>query len=108
MALFRRRYGDLVDRQLELFVTDHESELAALTGALDAHRTAERDDAEETYGDFQDQVDWLGDDLLAIRDGYMATLDVDAAGDYARAFNRAARRRLPHLAIVIDADEAAS
>jgi hypothetical protein len=101
MALFRRRFADLITRQLDLFAADQKDRLRLLAESLDAHRRAGSDEAEATYGDHQDQVDWAASDLLAIRDAYTATLDEATARDYCRAFDRAASRRFPLLARAI-------
>ena len=98
MALFRRRFADLIARQLDLFAGDHREALETLSRALEAHRSADRDEAEETFGDYQDQVDWAADDLATLRETYAATLPEDNANAYRRAFDRAARSRFPQLA----------
>ena len=88
MGLFRRRFSDLVERQLDLFVADHRSEIADLVQALDEHHRASSDDAQEAYGDYQDRVDWAAQDLLALRDAYAATLDDEHRGLTARVLSR--------------------
>jgi hypothetical protein len=105
MALFRRRFSDLVGRQLDLFTADHRSEIAALVQALDEHHRATSEDAQETYGDYQDRVDWAAQDLLALRDAYAATLDDETADAYTRAFNRGVRRRFPALARAVETED---
>jgi hypothetical protein len=105
MGLFRRRFSDLVTRQLDLFAADHRSEIAELVQALDEHHRATRDDAQETYGDYQDRVDWAAQDLLAIRDAYASTLDDDTAEAYLRAFARGVRRRFPALARAVETED---
>ncbi len=105
MALFRRRFSDLVERQLDLFTADHRTEIAELVQALDEHHRAETDDAQETYGDYQDRVDWAAQDLLAIRDAYAATLDDDTAAAYSRAFLRGVRRRFPALGRAVETED---
>jgi hypothetical protein len=108
VALFRRRFADLVERQLALFAEEHHAVLQALDDAHDRHVHATRDDAQETFGDYQDQVDWACEDLLAMRDRYAASLDPATRDGYSRAFARRARRRFPPLADAIDADQRAS
>lgn len=96
--IFRRdRFGDLIRRQLDLFVED-EAEL--LQEADEAERTydaADREDAEEAYGDYQLVLESIADQLEELRDTYASTLDADAADAYAQAFARAARKRFPKL-----------
>jgi hypothetical protein len=93
----RDPFGELVRRQLDLFAED-DAEL--LREAEEAERTydeAERDEAEEAYGDYQLVLEAIADRLGEIRDSYAATLDEDVAADYERAFVRAARKRYPKL-----------
>jgi hypothetical protein len=101
MALFRRRFADLVDRQLDLFARDHHDEMRQLTAALDAHRDASTDEHAEAFGDYQDRVDWAAQDLLALRDTYARTLDPETAAAYEKAFARGVRRRFPALAAAV-------
>jgi hypothetical protein len=91
-VLFRSRFGDLVKRQLELFEDEHRADLAEVRDRLDRYNAADRDEAEELYGDYADAVDWLVEDLDDLRDRYAATLDEAAGHEYVRAFERAARR----------------
>lgn len=105
MGLRRRRFSDLVERQLDLFTADHRSEITDLVRALDEHHRATRDDAQEAYGDYQDRVDWAAQDLLAIRDAYAATLDDDTAAAYARAFARGVRRHFPALSHAVETED---
>ena len=75
--------------------------------ADEAQTQAERDEAEELYGDYQLVVDAIGDRLLDVRETYAATLEDDAADDYrppstARPRNVSAalrRRRDQYLAL---------
>ena len=101
MGLFRRRFSDLVDRQLDLFARDHREEMRRLTAALDAHRDASTDEHTEAFGDYQDHVDWAAKDLLALRDTYARTLDPDTAEVYEKAFARGVRKRFPALASAV-------
>ncbi len=106
MGLFRRRrFADLVERQLDMFTADHRSEIAEMVQALDEHHRAARDDAQEAYGDYQDKVDWAAQDLLAIRDAYASTLDDETAEAYSRAFARSVRRRFPPLGRAVETED---
>ena len=97
MRLRRNRFGDLVSRQLDLFAED-EAELLQEAGTAErAYDAAERDAAEEAYGDYQLVLEAVADRLGELRDAYAATLDADAADEYERAFGRAARKRYPKL-----------
>lgn len=105
MRLFRRRFTDLVERQLDLFVGDHRAEIAGLVQALDEHHRSSSEDAQEAYGDYQDRVDWAAQDLLALRDAYASTLDDDTAAAYRHAFSRGVRRRFPALARAVESED---
>jgi hypothetical protein len=93
MILRRDRFGGLVRRQLDLFAED---EADLLREAVDAERRydeAEREDAEEAYGDLQLVFEAIGDQLEELRDTYAATLEDDTRVDYERSFDRLARKR---------------
>lgn len=91
--LRRRRFRDLVERQLELFAADQASLLAEADAAEEAWRSAARDEAEERYGDYQLVADALAEQLYDLRETYARTLDEPAAAAYRAAFDRAARKR---------------
>jgi hypothetical protein len=103
--VFRRRFSDLIERQLELFSSDHRREIEEAVALLDSHRASDRHDAEESFGDYWDRVDWLAQDLAALRDTYAATLDDRTAATYRKAFGKATRRRFPPLARALDDDD---
>ena len=84
-------------RQLDLLVEDEAELLAEAADAERAYDAAERDDAEEAYGDYQLVLDALGDRLIELRVTYAATLDEEAALEYESAFDRAAEKRFPRL-----------
>jgi hypothetical protein len=91
----RNRFGDLVGRQLDLFAED-EAELLREAEKLErAYDEADREDAEEAYGDLQLVFEAIVDRLEDVRDTYTRTLEDDARADYERAFDKAARRRYP-------------
>ena len=94
-VIFRRsgRFDDLARKQLDLFAEDEAELLEEARKADDAQRQADRDEAEELFGDYQLVVDAIGDRLLDIRETYAATLEDDAADDYRAGFNRAASKR---------------
>jgi len=94
-VIFRRsgRFDELARTQLDLFAEDEAELLEEAQEADDAQTHADRDEAEELYGDYQLVVDAIGDRLLDIRETYAATLEDDAADDYRAAFNRAASKR---------------
>ena len=74
-VIFRRRpFADLVQRQLELVEADDADLIAEVDAARRAHREADRDDAEEAFGDYQLVLETLKDRLVEVRDTYAATL----------------------------------
>lgn len=101
MRLRRDRFGDLVRRQLALFAEDERELLAEAAAAERAYDAAERDEAEELYGDYQLVLEAIADRLEELRDAYASTLDPDAAAAYAQAFARAARKRFPNVRAVL-------
>jgi len=86
-----------VRRQLDLLTEDEAELLAEADEAERAYDAAERDDAEEAYGDYQLVLDALADRLIDLRVTYAATLDEEAALEYEAAFDGAAMKRFPPL-----------
>jgi hypothetical protein len=100
--MFRRRFADVIRRQLDLFVREHRGLIEDCIAAERAYDQADRDEAEERYGDYVDLVE-TGTEILAdIRDSYTRTLDDDTAEEYEAAFNRAVVKRLPRFALEIE------
>ena len=97
MSFRRDRFGDLIRRQLDLFAEDEQELLEEADAAERAYDAADRDDAEEAYGDFQLVLESVAERLEELRDTYASTLGQDAADTYAQAFGRAARKRFPKL-----------
>jgi hypothetical protein len=99
----RRRFADVISRQLELFEREHRGLIDDCQAAERAYDRADRDEAEERYGDYVDIVE-AGTELLAdLRDHFAATLDEEeAAEEYEEAFNRAVAKRLPRFALEIE------
>ena len=96
--IFRRdRFGDLVRRQLDLFERDEAELLREAETAERAYDEAEREDAEEAYGDYQLVLESVVESLEELRDTYALTLDDDSRDAYEQAFDRAARKRFPTL-----------
>ena len=97
MIFRRERFGELVRRQLDLFVEDEAELLREAEEAEQAYDEADRDDAEEAYGDYQLVLEAIADALSDVRDTYAATLDDAAAAEYEQAFARSARKRFPKV-----------
>ena len=101
MIFRRRRFADVIARQLELFEREHADVIAEAQERLEAYNRAERDEAEELYGDYVDAVE-TGTEILAdMRWEYIRTLDEDAAEEYEAEFNRAVAKRLPPFGLEI-------
>ena len=72
------------------------------TTAERAYDRAERDEAEERFGDYQDLVE-TGTEILAdLRDNFASSLDDETAEEYEAEFNRAVAKRLPRFALEIE------
>ena len=93
------RFADLIERQLGLFAEDAAALLREAAEAEAAYDAAERDEAEELYGDYLLVCEAGADALASLRETYAATLEGDAAGDYREAFDRAAVKRFPQFAL---------
>jgi hypothetical protein len=101
-VLKRRRFADVISRQLDLFVRENLELLDACDAAERAYDRAERDEAEERFGDYQDLVE-TGTEILAdLRDNFASTLDEDSAEEYEDDFNRAVTKRLPRFGLEIE------
>ena len=76
MSLIRRnRFKDVITRQLDLFLVEHTEVIEETDERLAAYNAAERDEAEELYGDYVDAVE-TGTEILAdMRDRFGSTLD---------------------------------
>jgi isocitrate dehydrogenase kinase/phosphatase len=98
----RRRFADVIERQLDLFERDHADVLREASERLALYNAADRDEAEELYGDYVDAVE-TGTEILAdLRDAYARTLDEGPDEEYEREFNRAVAKRLPRFASELD------
>jgi hypothetical protein len=96
-VLRRSRFADVISRQLALFERDEAELIAQCVEAERAYDRADRDEAEERYGDYVDLVETGTEALAELRWTYAATLDEDAAEEYQSAFNRAVKRQLPRF-----------
>ena len=100
--LRRRRFAEVITRQLDLFVRDQLQLLEACDEAERAYERAEREEAEERFGDYQDLVE-TGTEILAdLRDNFASSLDDETAEEYEAEFNRAVAKRLPRFALEIE------
>jgi hypothetical protein len=95
------RFADVITRQLEIFEREQADLIAECDAAERAYDAAERDEAEELYGDYQDLVESGTEVLAALRDNFASTLGEEVAEEYEDEFNRAVLRRLPRFALEI-------
>ena len=100
--IFRRRFADVIARQLDVFAVDEAALLAEVREAEQAYNRAERDEAEAKYGDYVDVVETATEALADMRDRFARTLDENAAEEYEEAFNRAVKRRWPPFGLEIE------
>lgn len=102
MIFRRERFAGVIARQLDLFERDQRELVAEVNDRLEAYNAADRDQAEELYGDYIDAVE-TGTEILAdLRDGYASTLEEEVAERYRIEFNRAVARRLAPFALEIE------
>jgi hypothetical protein len=101
---FRRgRFADVVARQLDVFATDEEHGLLEeVRDAKQAYDRADRDEAEERYGDYVDVVEAATEALADMRWQFASTLDDTSREEYEEAFNRAVAKRWPPFGLEID------
>jgi hypothetical protein len=101
-VLRKRRFADAIARQLDLFVRDNLELLDACEAAERAYDAAEREGAEERYGDYQELVETGTEILAALRDHFAMTLEDGVAEEYEAAFNLAVAKRLPRFSLEIE------
>jgi len=101
--MFRRsRFAAVIDTQLDLFLRENTEVLDDVAARLEAYNAAERDEAEELYGDYVDAVE-TGTEILAdVRDHYAASLEEADGERFVADFNQAVARRLPTYALEIE------
>jgi hypothetical protein len=98
----RRRFADVIARQLDLFERDYAGLIRDCDAAERAYDRAERDDAEERYGEYVDLVEQGTEALADLRDHYAWTLADGDDEEYEAAFNRAVVKRLPRFALELE------
>ena len=92
----------MISRQLDLFVRDQLELLRACDVAELAYDRAERGEAEERFGDYQELVEEGTEILADLRDNFASTLDESSAEEYEAAFNRAVAKKLPRFGLEIE------
>jgi hypothetical protein len=98
----RQRFSDVISRQLDLFERDHAELIRGCEDAESAYDRAERDGAEERFGDYQDLVETGTEVLADLRDNFASTLDEALAEAYESDFNREVTKRLPRFGLEIE------
>jgi hypothetical protein len=99
----RRRFGDVISRQLELFAEEEANGLfAEVRERKEAYDRGGREEAEELYGDYVDAVETATEALADMRDRFKGTLDETAGEQYEEEFNAAVKKRWPALGLEID------
>jgi hypothetical protein len=101
--MFRRsRFAELIARQLDVFAEDEaRGLLEEVREAKTKYDRADRNDAEEIYGDYVDVVEAATEALAGMRWRYASTLDDTSVAEYETAFNRAVQKRWPPLGLEI-------
>jgi len=98
----RKRFREVIERQLAFFEDEDADLLDDVDRALDKYNRADRDEAEELYGDYQLAIEAATDRLAEFRDAYARTLDEDDAEHYVQEFNRGVVDRWRALALTIE------
>jgi len=102
-VIFRRaRFADVIARQLDVFAADESDLILECREKERAYDRADRDEAEEAYGDYMDAVETATEALADMRDRFASTLGEAAVEEYEDAFNRAVRRRWPPFGLEIE------
>ena len=102
MILRRRPFASVIRRQLDLFEQDNADLIREVEQAERGYEEADRDEAEERFGDYFDLVDAGTEVLAGIRDAYATTLDEATAETYEEEFNRAVLKRFKRFAADIE------
>ena len=103
MIFRKRRFAELITRQLDVFAEDQANDIfVEIRDRKKLYDEADRDEAEELYGDYIDAVETGTEALADMRDRFKQTLEEDAAEEYELEFNRAVKRRWPMFGLEID------
>jgi hypothetical protein len=96
------RFAELIARQLDLFEEQDADFLRRVDEAERAYDEADREDAEEVYGRYQELVEHGTEALAEMRDAYAGTLDLGDAEEYVAEFNEVVIDRLPRFGLEIE------
>jgi hypothetical protein len=100
--MFRRRFADIVSRQLDMFEEEYSDLITDADDAEAAYERAGREDSEELFGDYMDVVESGAEALADLRDHYASTLEEAVAEEYRESFNRGVLKRFPRFALEIE------
>lgn len=100
--IFKRRFGELIDRQLDLFEQDNAELFERVEDAEAEYRASAREESEVRFGDLQEVLAEGTELLVELRDTYAETLDDETAEEYAAAFDFAVLRRFPQFALELE------
>jgi hypothetical protein len=101
--LRRKRFSEVIARQLDVFAEDEANGLfAEVREKKELYDRADRSEAEEMYGDYVDVVEATTEALADMRYRFRSTLDEATGEEYEAAFNRAVKKRWPHIGLEID------
>lgn len=98
--MFGSKFKGLVSSQLDLFARENADLLKRISDARDEYNRAERDEAEELFGEYMDAHAVAAEILEEMRDHYARTLD--DPDEYVDVFNRAVQKRWPVTATELD------
>jgi hypothetical protein len=101
-VIFKRRFGELIDRQLDLFEQDNAELFERVDDAEADYRAAAREEAEERFGDLQEVLAEGTELLIEVRDTYSETLDDETVEEYVAAFDFAVLRRFSQFALELE------
>jgi hypothetical protein len=104
-VIFKRRFGELIDRQLDLFEQDNAELFERVDDAEADYRAAAREEAEERFGDLQEVLAEGTELLIEVRDTYSETLDDETVEEYVAAFDLAVLRRFPQFALELEEEQ---
>jgi hypothetical protein len=96
------RFAELIARQLDLFEERDADFIRRVDDAERAYDAADREDAEEVYGRYQELVEHGTEALGEMRDAYADTLDPEDAEEYVAEFNQIVMDRLPRFGLEIE------
>lgn len=98
--IFGSRFKPVISSQLDLFARENDLLLKRIADSLAEYNRAERDDAEELFGEYMDAHAVAAEILEEMRDHYARTLE--DSDEYVEAFNRAVQKRWPVTATELD------